>query len=273
VISQVPPLLTRLQAACAGLDGEDQRQAHALSAEAYHVAASILLKLGDQGLAWLAADRSMHAAQASEDPLIAGCSARIITHALMAGGHHSAAVSTTRALAARLDRQIPAPTVRSLSVYGALLLRGAIAAAQRDDRTAASELLAEAAEAAGRIGADRNHCWTAFGPANVQVHRVSIAVMLGDAGTAIDTARTIDFASIPITERKASLLLDTARAFLQWGKHEKAYTLLRAAEQLAHDEVAARPAARQLVRQLATTSPPDIRRKAEEFAAQLGTPR
>jgi hypothetical protein len=74
-----------------------------LSAEAHHVAASILLKLGDQGLAWVAADRSMQAARASQDPLTAGSSARIITHALMSSGHLGAAMSTASNLAARLD--------------------------------------------------------------------------------------------------------------------------------------------------------------------------
>jgi hypothetical protein len=54
-------------------------RACALSADAYHVAASVLLKLGDHGLAWLAADRSMRAAAFSQQPLAVGSSARIIT--------------------------------------------------------------------------------------------------------------------------------------------------------------------------------------------------
>ncbi len=69
VTKDLPALLTRLQAACAVLDDQWRLQAYTLSAEAHHVAASILLKVGDQGLGWLAADRSMQAAQASEDPV------------------------------------------------------------------------------------------------------------------------------------------------------------------------------------------------------------
>lgn len=97
-----------------------------------------------------------------------------------------------------------------------------------------------------------------------------IAVTLGDAGTAIDVARGIDLDAITVTERKASLLIDTARAFLQWGKHDKAYTSLRAAEQTAHEEVAGRPAVHRLIRQLAAASPPTLRRDVEQFAAQIG---
>jgi hypothetical protein len=86
-----------------------------------------------------------------------------------------------------------------------------------------------------------NHRWTAFGPVNAKLHRVNIAITLGDAGTAVDVARGIDLSAIAITERKASLLIDVARAFLQRGRHDKAYLSLRAAEQLAHEEVAGWP--------------------------------
>jgi len=263
-------LLARLHAACLALDGDDQSRAFALSADAHHVAAGLLLKLDDQGLAYLAADRSMRAAQTSGDPVTVGASARIITHTLMAGGHLGAAISTASSHAERLDRDMPAQTPDSLSIYGSLLLRGAIAAAQHDKRDTAHGLLGEADEAAQRLGVDGNLRWTAFGPTNTKLHRVSIAVMLGDAGTAVDVARKIDLRTIEVTERKASLLVDTARAFLQWGKHDKAYIALRAAEETAHEEVAGRPSVHRVVRQLMTSAPPSMRRDVEQFAAQIG---
>jgi transcriptional regulator with XRE-family HTH domain len=266
----LPDLLTRLHTACHSLDGQDQLRAWALSADAHHVAAGLLLKLDDQGLASLAADRSMRAAIASQDPLTVGASARIITHTLMNGRHLAAAIATASSHAARLDRDIAAHTPDSLSVYGSLLLRGAIAAAQHDDRDTALQLLGEADDAARRLGVDGNLRWTAFGPVNAQMHRVSVAVTLGDAGTAVDVARRIDLSAIPVTERKAALLIDTSRAFLQWGRHEKAYTALRAAEQTAPEEVTGRPSVHRLIRDLAATAPPSIRRDARQFAAQAG---
>jgi len=266
----LPALLSRLQAACAVLDGQDRLTACTLSAEAHHVAASILLKVSDQGLGWLAADRSMQAARASEDPVTIASSARIITHAMMSGKHHRAATDTASTLAARFDRDVPAHDPESLSVYGSLLLRGAIAAAQHDNRRGAHELLAEAGEAARRLGADRNLRWTAFGPTNVSLHRVNIAVTLGDAGTAIDVARTVELGKIDVTERKASFLMDTARAFLQCGRHERAYLALRAAEEVAPEEITGRPAAHRLVRDLMTAAPLSIQRHAEDFARRIG---
>lgn len=269
----LPRLLARLHAACLSLSGDEQRQAFALSADAHHVAAGLLLKLDDRGLAYLAADRSMRAAQASEDPVTIGASARIITHTLMNGGHLTAAISTASSYAARMDADIDGPTPESLSVYGALLLRGAVAAAQHDQRGTAHELLDEADEAGQRLGIDGNLRWTAFGPTNTKLHRVNIAVTLGDAGTAVDVARKIDLSAIDVTERKATLLIDTARAFLQWGRHEKAYIALRAAEEIAHEEVAGRPSVHRVVRELLLTAPPTLRRDAEEFAAQIGVVR
>ena len=76
-----------------------------------------------------------------------------------------------------------------------------------------------------------------------------------------------------MTERKASLLIDTARAFLQWGRHEKAYIALRAAEEVAPEEVTGRPSVHRLLRDLITSAPTSTRRDAEQFATQIGITR
>jgi hypothetical protein len=102
---------------------------------------------------------------------------------------------------------------------------------------------------------------------------VNIAVTLGDAGTAVDVARGIDLRTITVTERKATLLIDTARAYLQWGRHEKACIALRAAEGIAHEEVAGRPSVHRLVRELVTSAPATVRRDATRFAARIGVSR
>ena len=270
LITRLPRLLPQFDAACSALDGDDKLRAYALAADAYHLAAGILLKTGDYGLAHLATDRSMTAAQASQDPLAVGTSARIVTHTLASSGHLPAAIATARNHSLRLDRQTGTHTPESLSVYGSVLLRGALAAAQHDERATAHEMLAEAAGAARRLGTDANLRGTAFGPVNAQMHQVNVAVTLGDAGTAIDLARQIDLTAITVTERKASLLIDVAQAFFQWGKYEKAYTALRAAEQTAAQEVAARAPVRTLARNLAAMAPPGLRRDAGHLADRIG---
>jgi hypothetical protein len=273
VMSQLPALLLGLQGACDSLDGDARLRAWVLSADAYHVAASVLLKMDDYGLAWLAADRSMRAAALSQEPLAVGTSARIVTHALMADGHFGAATTVASTYAQRFAAEVRHPTPESLSVYGSLLLRGALAAANAEDRDGSTTLLDEAGQAGSRLGSDYNHRWTAFGPANVLLHRIHVAVRLGDAGSAINHARKVNLDQLTVTERKASFFVDTAQAFSQWGKHEKAYHALRAAEELAPQEVRSRPAVRRLVSDLLATAPPTVRPHLSEFAARPGVPR
>ena len=74
VTAELPTLLVALQDAAACAEGDDRLELHALSADAHHVAASVLLKLDDQGLASIAADRSIHAAELSQSPLALGSS-------------------------------------------------------------------------------------------------------------------------------------------------------------------------------------------------------
>jgi Tfp pilus assembly protein PilX len=83
-------------------------------------------------------------------------------------------------------------------------------------------------------------------------------------------ARHIDLRAVTVTERKASLLIDVARAFFQWGKYEQAHAALRAAEDTAPQEVAARPSVGTLARDLAALAPASIRRDAEQFASRIG---
>ncbi|MFB4307197.1 helix-turn-helix domain-containing protein [Actinomadura sp. GTD37] len=270
VIKSLPQLLTDLRTACATYDGDTRLHAEALSAEAHHVAASILLKLDEEGLAWVAADRSMQAARNSQDLTIIGSSARIITHALMNDGHHGAATHTASTYAERIGHDVDERTPDFLSVYGALLLRGAAAAGHRSDRQTAATLLDEAENAGRELGGDYNHRWTAFGPTNVQLHRVNIALRLGDAGAAIQEARRIDLDRIPLTERKAKLLVDTSSALTQWGKHDKAYDVLRFAHQLAPEEISARPAVHRMLRDLMATAPPSTKRQLRDFTTEIG---
>jgi hypothetical protein len=146
-MAQMRTLLPALQVAFENLDGDPRVRAYALSADAYHVAASVLLQLDDHGLAWLAADRSMRAATLSEQPLAVGTSARIIIHALTADGYLGAGTTIASMPAQRLATDVRHPIPESLSVYGSLLLRGTLTAAQAEDRDGSVTLLDEAGQA------------------------------------------------------------------------------------------------------------------------------
>jgi hypothetical protein len=55
--------------------------------------------------------------------------------------------------------------------------------------------------------------------------------------------------------------------------YEKAYIVLRAAEEIAPEEVAGRPSVHRLVRELITSAPPTIQRDAAHFATRIGVSR
>jgi hypothetical protein len=61
-----------------------------------------------------------------------------------------------------------------------------------------------------RLGADANHRFTAFGPANVTMYQVSIAQVLGDCGTAIEHAKTLRPAAMPTPGRQGRYWIDVA---------------------------------------------------------------
>lgn len=271
LLDGMPGLLGQLSAAIGALDGDDRLAACALAADAEQVAAGLMLKLGDQPLAALAADRAMRAAAASCDPVAVAAAARSVTHALLDSGHKAAAVDVATAHAGKLERATGLRTPEQIATHGATVLRGAVAAARDDDRGRAYELLRTAEESAARLGPrDGNVRGTAFGATNVRLHEVNIAVTLGDAGAALQTARTISPASVTVTERRACFYIDVGRAWYGRGHYEQAYLALRAADETAPEEVK-RAAVRQLADDIAAVAPPALRGRAREFAARIST--
>jgi hypothetical protein len=270
VLNVLPRLLETVRWACRVVSGDELLRVQALAADAYQVTGSVMLKLGDVALATLAADRSIEAATRSEDPLALAASARIVVHSMLSGGHTERAMEIAAKAAQRLSADVAKPGDEALSVYGALMLRGGIAAARSDHRQDAIQMLDEAGDAAARLGRDDNAHWTAFGPTNVMQHRVHVAMLLGDAGTAVDLARRIDVSRIELAERKTALFIDTARAYAQWGKYEQTYHALVAAEQVAPEEVRTHREVSRLVADLVTRGSQGVRSRGREFAQLVG---
>ncbi|WP_433294450.1 helix-turn-helix domain-containing protein [Actinoplanes sp. CA-030573] len=241
----------------------------ALAAAVYQVTSGVLLKLDSSAMAALAAERSAQAAAAGGNPLVIASSARAQVHTLLASQHSDAAVSLALASAQNLEKDLK-PTDAALSIRGALVLRAAAAAARDEDRRSCHSLLEEATEIGKQLGRDDNLGWTAFGPTNVLLHKVSTAVDLGDAGTALDIAAGIDISSIMLPERRAMIYIDSARALLQWGKFERAFEAIRAAEEHAPEEVRQRSAVHGMIEDLARRSSTTLRRRVQSYCLSIG---
>jgi transcriptional regulator with XRE-family HTH domain len=247
---QLPQLLEASQVAARELDGDAKLRASGLLAESYQLAAILMLKLGGSNAAWVAADRGILAAERAEDPLVVASGARILAYAFLGAGHFAKAKELTISAAGVLEPGLGSASPAELSLYGALLLKGAMAAAYQGDPITSRALLNEAGGTAHRLGADANHFFTAFGPTNVGVHRVSAAVALGDGGAAIQHAKAVHPVQLPVVERRAQYLVDVGRGYGQAGSDDQALRALLTAERLAPEEVRYQPAARALVAQL-----------------------
>jgi transcriptional regulator with XRE-family HTH domain len=249
----LPKLLRDAQAADSAHANSDQaRDAAHLLGQVYQIASSALRKVGEHELSWLAADRSIAVSQRAGDQLLAGIASYRVGSALLALGS---------------EKNSP----ERLSVYGMLLLNGAMAAARIGDSATVRDLVSGAEQAANALGGDYNHYWTSFGPTNVQLHRAAAAVELGDGRTAVEMYERIDnegfHAMLP--ERRAHYFLDIARGYAQIGDVEKASEMLLEGDRLAPSEIRCRPLAHEVLsdvlRRTRGTPPAPIAELAEQM--------
>lgn len=248
----LPKLLRDAQSADVGYAACDSSQEAAhLLAQVYQITSSSLRKLGEHELSWLAADRSVAVSQRSGDSLLAGTATYRVALALLALGRSRSALEINVNVANRL---VPGtdgnPTTPDrLSVYGMLLLQGAMAAARLGDAATVRDLLNGAEEAAKTLGGDCNHYWTSFGPTNVRLHRAAAMVELGEGRAAVETHETMDLAGFQalLPERRAHHYLDIARGYAQVGNVDRASEMLLEGDRLAPAEIRCRPMARDIL--------------------------
>ncbi|RJL22828.1 helix-turn-helix domain-containing protein [Bailinhaonella thermotolerans] len=246
VVRRLPALLAEAQHAAIAHEGDQRDQAHALLGQVYHAAATILVKIGEADLAWVAAERGLNFAQNSRDLIVTTSLFRSVAHALLSTGRYEAAVQLTDDAAGLLDKELPHASPELLSVHGTLFLAGSMAAARAEDRATTQAFLAEAEESARRLGADANHVWTAFGPTNVTIHRVATAIELGDLQIALDKGPDLDTRTLPI-ERRVRHSIAVAQAFSLRNRTDDALDALLQAEHLAPEQVRHHYLSRQLV--------------------------
>ncbi|HEX2943563.1 MAG TPA: helix-turn-helix transcriptional regulator [Rhodopila sp.] len=225
---------------------------HLLHASAHVLVAKVATKCGVADVATLAADRAANSAALTDSAAAVGLAGYQMACALLQTGRHdeveTTAVRMAELVASRVDNQDP----RSLSVAGELWLIAAIAAARRAERDAAWSHLTQASSLADRLGEDANHLWTAFGPTNVALHRVSVAVELGDAGEAVCLGQDLDEGCFPgsLLGRRAQVHLDLARAQASRRQDAEATLHLMEAERVAPQTIRHNAAAREVIREM-----------------------
>lgn len=265
------------------LDAAQAARSAEVLVHAYRITSSLLVKLDEPDLAWLAADRAM--AAAGDDPILAATAAISVAQALRASHRDRLALAATLTAANRILPPTPDParsrpgdhvvdgpdedrTTRQLhdhrgesrawAVGGTLLLQAALAAAGCGDARRADELTDRAAGVAANLrGYDDTHR-TSFGPIAVDLARVLSAAQRGDVDEALHRHSTLirreAWRRLP-AEYRGAYLIDVARAYLQVGDLRGAARALVDADSVAPAEVRCRPSARTVIAEIARANP------------------
>jgi transcriptional regulator with XRE-family HTH domain len=261
-------LVPDLETAARALPEAQRAEAFELMAATYQACSAALAKLGEPDAAWIAADRAMAAAERAGNPLLVAAGAFRLVFVFLAARHYDQADETAHTAADALQARADAGDPQAMSLWGGLTLQRAIVASRVNDPDAAYGHLDQATQAAARLGEGRNDYNTEFGPANVVLHEIAVAVELGDAGRALRAAAAVDTTGLS-AERRARMLIDVARAHAQRRQVSEATAALRQAGDITPELVHGHELVRQLVSDLITMQDPpsaELRELAERLA-------
>ena len=185
-------------------------------AQAFQLAADLLVHCGSDDLAFSTARRGVRAADRGDDPLQYAALGGTLSWAALHQGRLEEAerIALSAAELIRPDGQAP---MAALTVHGALLLSAAAPAAARGDRDAATGYLAEARVVSLRFTeGDRRDYELNFGPVQVAMQEAHALSVLRDPDRALTAAKRVRRpALMPISW--GAHLLDVAQARLDKG--------------------------------------------------------
>ncbi|MGI5521131.1 helix-turn-helix domain-containing protein [Micromonospora sp. CA-259024] len=249
------------------LDAARGARSAELLVQTYRITSSLLVKLGEADLGWLAADRAM--AAAGDDRLLAATATISVGQALRAQDRDRLALA---ALLPAATRVLP-PSAhcggregesegqgdhRGRAVGGTLLVQAALAAAGCGEHRRADELTDRAAGVAATLRGYVDTHRTSFSPVAVEVARVLVAAARCDAAEAVRRHAAIvrreGWRRLPADYRGA-YLVDVARAYLNLGDVRGAARALVDADSVAPAEVRCRPLARTVIADVARAQP------------------
>jgi transcriptional regulator with XRE-family HTH domain len=235
--SLLPDLIADAWQAAHTSTGEQERHAFGQLSLVWRLTAGMLDRIGEKDLPWIAVERSMAAAERNEDSLLIAMASWRLAVALRHSGRLREAIEVPVTIADTLRPQL-AQSSQHASMYGALMLKGAVGAASVGDHVAVRDYLRECDRAAQLTG-DRNDFWLAFGPTNVAIHRVWLATEMGDPLDALRQAEHVDDSALPaeLAERRTSHLITVAWSHYLRRHDDEALTALSAARAIAPEQL------------------------------------
>jgi transcriptional regulator with XRE-family HTH domain len=248
-------LVADLETAVRSGPEEKRAEVSELLAATYQACSAALAKLGEPEAAWIAADRAMAAAERAGNPMLVAAGAFRLVFVFINARHYDQAEETARTAAEALWPMADQGDLQAMSLWGGLTLQRAVIAAHGNDPDTAYDQLHRASQIAERLGEGHNEFNTEFGPVNVRLYEIAVAVELGDAGRALRAAAAVDASGLS-AERQARMLIDVARAHAQRRQANEAVAALLQAEAITPEQVRGHALVRQLVSDLTAMQDP-----------------
>lgn len=247
----IPPLLHDLRVAWHDTTGTDQERVFGLLAEAYAATSQAVYKLGYLDLSSLAVVCYEWAAARSGDQLAVLVGDYQRAGEMICAADFAGAEAFLEASRGQIESDLRDDDPATLATWGNLHLKSALAAARAGKADGAEAHLIEAQETAARIGVDRNDHQLHFGPTNVGIWGVGLAVEVMDGAEAIRRSRGVELPAGTPRERSGHHFIDLARAYLLHGDRSGAFSALQTAKKIAPTQTRYHPSVHETIRTLA----------------------
>jgi len=218
-------------------------------------------------LAWQAAALAQRAAEQLDEPLYTALAAFGIAFGLLGAGGFDLAEQALTAV------NMGTATSEAMQVSGMLTLASSLVAAARGDHGQRHAALDHAGDLAARTG-DGNAMWFGFGPSNVGVWRMSVALEAGEHAEAARIAETVNPESLPSPTRRSAYYREYGRALARLPRQrDEAVMMLRRAEQISPARIHRHPFMRAVLAELLAKAKRDtVGRELRGMAYRAGLP-
>lgn len=218
-------------------------------------------------LAWQATTLAKSAAERLDEPLYRAVSAFGTAFGLLGAGGFDMAERTLLAADPGTD------TSGAEQVSGMLTLTSSLISAAQQDHTNRVAALEHAAELAEHTG-EGNAMWFGFGPSNVGVWRMSVALEAGEHAEAARIATTVDPEALPSPTRQSAYWREYGRALARMPKQrDNAVLMLRRAELISPARIHRHPFMRSVLSELLVKAKRDaVGRELRGMAYRAGLP-
>jgi DNA-binding XRE family transcriptional regulator len=235
----LPRLIGQTELANLQARDADRLTVQRLLSDVYATAGWALIKADSPVVAWVATQRAIQFAEQADDMLRGAAATRCLAEVHMRAKSLHEASRTAFLAATYLDTAQVQEKGIVHCLRGAALLSAAAASARRGDPREAYTALKAAEVCTVKLHEERCDLGTVFGPTNVAIHQVAVAVELGDAAGAMRHVPKVNLDRMPsqLTERRARFLIDVARSYTQLRDDTAALDVLLQAEAIAPDEV------------------------------------